>query len=58
MQSIYLVCLLYILNAKTKSSEKSTEKVGIPPWLEEEIKSIEFTESEIITNRLYFRNLL
>ena len=38
---------------RTKSSEKSTEKVGIPQWLEEEIKSIEFTESEIINRTGY-----
>ena len=38
---------------RTKSSEKSTEKVGIPLWLEEEIKSIEFTESEIINRTGY-----
>jgi hypothetical protein len=38
---------------RIKSSEKSTEKVGIPQWLEEEIKSIEFTESEIINRTGY-----
>jgi hypothetical protein len=38
---------------RTKSSEKSSEKVGIPQWIEEEIKSIEFTESEIINRTGY-----
>jgi hypothetical protein len=38
---------------RTKSSEKSSEKIGIPPWIEEEIKSIQFTESEIINRTGY-----
>ena len=38
---------------RTKSSEKSSEKVGIPQWIEEEIKSIQFTESEIINRTGY-----
>lgn len=38
---------------RTKSSEKSSEKIGIPQWIEEEIKSIQFTESEIINRTGY-----
>lgn len=38
---------------RTKSSEKSSEKVGIPQWIEQEIKSIQFTESEIINRTGY-----
>ena len=33
---------------RTKSSAKSSEKEGIPQWIEEEIRSIQFTESEIL----------
>ena len=38
---------------RTKSSAKSSEKEGIPPWIEEEIKSIQFTESEILNRTGY-----
>lgn len=38
---------------RTKSSGKSSEKIGIPQWIEEEIKSIQFTESEIINRTGY-----
>ena len=38
---------------RTKSSEKSSEKIGIPQWIEQEIKSIQFTESEIINRTGY-----
>jgi len=38
---------------RTKSSGKSSEKIGIPEWIEDEIKSIQFTESEIINRTGY-----
>lgn len=38
---------------RTKSSGKSSEKIGIPEWVEDEIKSIQFTESEIINRTGY-----
>jgi len=38
---------------RTKSSGKSSEKLGIPEWIEDEIKSIQFTESEIINRTGY-----
>ena len=38
---------------RTKSSAKSSEKEGIPQWIEEEIRSIEFTESEILNRTGY-----
>jgi hypothetical protein len=38
---------------RTKSSAKSSEKEGIPQWIEEEIKSIQFTESEILNRTGY-----
>jgi hypothetical protein len=38
---------------RTKSSAKSSEKEGIPPWIEEEIRSIQFTESEILNRTGY-----
>ncbi len=38
---------------RIKSSGKSSEKIGIPEWIEDEIKSIQFTESEIINRTGY-----
>jgi hypothetical protein len=38
---------------RTKSSAKSSEKEGIPSWIEEEIRSIQFTESEILNRTGY-----
>ncbi len=38
---------------RTKSSGKSSEKIGIPEWIEDESKSIQFTESEIINRTGY-----
>jgi hypothetical protein len=38
---------------RTKSSAKSSEKETIPQWIEEEIKSIQFTESEILNRTGY-----
>lgn len=38
---------------RTKSSGKSSEKIGIPEWIEDDIKSIQFTESEIINRTGY-----
>jgi hypothetical protein len=38
---------------RTKSSAKSSEKEGIPRWIEEEIRSIQFTESEILNRTGY-----
>ncbi len=38
---------------RTKSSAKSSEKEVIPQWVEEEIRSIHFTESEILNRTGY-----
>ena len=38
---------------RTKSSAKSSEKETIPQWIEEEIKSIQFTEAEILNRTGY-----
>lgn len=38
---------------RTKSSAKSSEKEGIPQWIEEEIRSIQFTDSEILNRTGY-----
>ncbi len=38
---------------RIKSSGKSSEKIGIPEWIEDDIKSIQFTESEIINRTGY-----
>lgn len=38
---------------RTKSSAKSSEKEVIPQWVEEEIRSIQFTESEILNRTGY-----
>jgi hypothetical protein len=38
---------------RTKSSAKSSEKEGIPQWIEEEIRSIQFTESQILNRTGY-----
>lgn len=38
---------------RTKSSAKSSEKEAIPQWIEEEIKSIQFTESEKLNRTGY-----
>ena len=38
---------------RTKSSSKSSEKEGIPEWIETEIRSIKFTESETINRTGY-----
>lgn len=38
---------------RTSSSAKSSEKEVIPQWIEEEIRSIQFTESEILNRTGY-----
>jgi hypothetical protein len=38
---------------RTKSSSKSSEKEGIPEWIETEIRSIKFTDSETINRTGY-----
>ncbi|MGE3859427.1 MAG: hypothetical protein AB7F53_05520 [Nitrososphaeraceae archaeon] len=38
---------------RTKSSSKSSEKEGIPEWIETEIRSIQFTDSETLNRTGY-----
>jgi hypothetical protein len=38
---------------RTRSSSKSSEKEGIPEWIETEIRSIKFTDSETINRTGY-----
>ena len=52
MENFYLVNILVINKMpRTKSSSKTSEREGIPQWVENEIRSIQLADSEIL-NRI------